>query len=62
MRPLSIDLRERIVGAYRNQEGSYTVLAARFSVSLKRHFDCSIEPVKQHRGRPVGHEVGRQHL
>ena len=33
MRPLSIDLRERIVSAYRNQEGSYMVLAARFSVS-----------------------------
>ena len=33
MRPLSIDLRERIVAAYRNQEGSYRVLAARFSVS-----------------------------
>jgi transposase len=33
MRPLSIDLRERIVVAYRNQEGSYAVLAVRFSVS-----------------------------
>lgn len=33
MRPFSIDLRERIVAAYENQEGSYAVLAARFSVS-----------------------------
>jgi transposase len=33
MRPFSIDLRERIVTAYLNQEGSYAVLAARFSVS-----------------------------
>jgi transposase len=33
MRPFSIDLRERIVGAYENQEGSYAVLAARFAVS-----------------------------
>ena len=33
MRALSMDLRERIVGAYQNQEGSYKVLAARFAVS-----------------------------
>jgi transposase len=33
MRALSIDLRERIVVAYQNQEGSYQVLAARFAVS-----------------------------
>ena len=33
MRPLSIDLRERIVTAYLNKEGSYSVLAKRFSVS-----------------------------
>jgi transposase len=28
-----MDLRRRVVAAYRNQEGSYTVLAVRFSVS-----------------------------
>jgi transposase len=28
-----MDLRRRVVAAYRNKEGSYTVLAARFSVS-----------------------------
>lgn len=33
MRALSMDLRERIVSAYQNGEGSYVVLAARFSVS-----------------------------
>jgi len=33
MRALSMDLRERIVGAYQNQEGSYQVLAVRFAVS-----------------------------
>lgn len=33
MRPLSMDVRQRIVAAYRKQKGSYTVLAARFSVS-----------------------------
>lgn len=33
MRSLSMDLRRRVVAAYRNQEGSYVVLAARFSVS-----------------------------
>ncbi len=33
MRPLSMDLRERIVVAYCSQEGSYAVLAVRFSVS-----------------------------
>lgn len=33
MSPLSIDLRERIVSAYQNKEGSYEVLARRFSVS-----------------------------
>ncbi len=33
MRSLSMDLRRRVVAAYRNQEGSYSVLAARFSVS-----------------------------
>lgn len=33
MRALSMDLRQRIVGCYRNQEGSYKVLAARFAVS-----------------------------
>ena len=33
MRPLSVDLRERIVAAYEANEGSHTVLARRFSVS-----------------------------
>jgi transposase len=33
MQSLSMDLRRRVVAAYRNQEGSYTVLAARFAVS-----------------------------
>lgn len=33
MQSLSMDLRRRVVAAYRNQEGSYVVLAARFSVS-----------------------------
>jgi transposase len=33
MRSLSMDLRRRVVAAYRNKEGSYAVLAARFSVS-----------------------------
>lgn len=33
MRSLSMDLRQRVVSAYRNKEGSYAVLAARFSVS-----------------------------
>lgn len=33
MRSLSMDLRRRVVAAYRNKEGSYVVLAARFSVS-----------------------------
>jgi transposase len=33
MRSLSMDLRRRVVAAYRNKEGSYSVLAARFAVS-----------------------------
>lgn len=33
MRSLSIDLRERIVAAYHNKEGSYAQLAKRFAVS-----------------------------
>lgn len=33
MRALSIDLRDRIVAAYRNKEGSYAELAKRFAVS-----------------------------
>jgi transposase len=33
MRSLSMDLRERIVAAYHNKEGSYTELAKRFAVS-----------------------------
>ena len=31
MRALSLDLRERIVAAYENNEGSHSALAARFS-------------------------------
>ncbi len=33
MRALSMDIRERIVSAYENKEGSYMVVAKRFSVS-----------------------------
>ena len=33
MRSLSMDLRRRVVAAYRNKEGSYAVLAVRFAVS-----------------------------
>lgn len=33
MRALSLDLRQRIVTCYQNEEGSYKVLAARFAVS-----------------------------
>ena len=33
MKSLSVDLRERIVAAYEAKQGSYRVLAARFSVS-----------------------------
>ncbi len=32
MKPLSLDLRERIVSAYEDGEGSYAVIAARFAV------------------------------
>jgi transposase len=52
MKPYSIDLRQKIVDAYSNQEGSYRELAQRFSVSfsfvkrlLKRYKDTGkIEP------------------
>ena len=33
MRALSLDLRQRIVTCYQNEEGSYKILAARFAVS-----------------------------
>lgn len=33
MKPLSMDLRERLVNAYENGEGSYAEIAERFSVS-----------------------------
>lgn len=33
MSPFSMDLRTRIVAAYQSKEGSYKILAARFSVS-----------------------------
>jgi putative transposase len=57
MKPYSIDLRQKIVDAYNNQEGSYRQLAQRFRVSLsfvkrllKRYKDTGkIEP-KPHGG------------
>lgn len=59
MRALSMDLRERIVGAYRNQEGSYQVLASRFAVSravvgklVRQHREQgTLEPQVHLRGR-----------
>ena len=60
MRPLSIDLRERIVAAYENQEGSYHVLAARFAVSKA----VVGKLVRQHRQlgtlEPQVHRCGRK--
>jgi transposase len=59
MRPLSIDLRERIVAAYENQEGSYQVLAGRFAVSkavvgklVRQHRQLgTLQPQVHRRGR-----------
>ena len=59
MRPLSMDLRERIVAAYGNKEGSYLVLAARFAVSravvgklVRQHREQgTLEPQVHLRGR-----------
>ena len=59
MKSLSMDLRERIVTAYEANEGSYSVLAARFSVSRavvgklvrqNRHLG-TLEPQVHLRGR-----------
>lgn len=59
MRALSMDLRERIVSAYENEEGSYLVLAARFAVSravvgklVRQHREQgTLEPQVHRRGR-----------
>lgn len=59
MRPLSLDFRERIVAAYQNMEGSYRVLAVRFSVSpavvgkfVRQQRDLgTLEPQVHRRGR-----------
>ena len=59
MRALSIDLRERIVAAYENEEGSYQVLAARFAVSravvgklVRQHREQgTLQPQVHRRGR-----------
>lgn len=73
MKAYSIDLRQKIVEAYNNQEGSYRQLAQRFSVSfsfvkrlLKRYKDTgTIEP-KPHGGgqrsqvKPQQLEIVRQ--
>ena len=60
MRALSMDLRQRIVACYRNQEGSYEVLAARFAVSQA----VVGKLVRQHRERgtlqPQVHLRGRK--
>ena len=75
MRPLSLDLRERIVAAYLNKEGSYVVLAARFSVSrsvvgklVRQHHELgTLQPQVHLRGRKPAisgqkEEQLRQHL
>ena len=59
MRALSMDLRQRIVGAYQSREGSYQVLAARFAVSRavvgklvrQQREQGSLEPQVHLRGR-----------
>src|SRR3712207_6656871 len=57
MKPYSIDLRQKIVDAYSNQEGSYRRLAQRFRVSfsfvkrlLKRYKDTGKIEAKPHGG------------
>jgi transposase-like protein len=50
MRALSMELRQRIVGCYQNQEGSYKVLAARFAVSRA----VVGKLVRQHREQGTG--------
>lgn len=62
MKPLSIDLRQRIVQAYENQEGSQQQIAERFRVSVRsvvRLLDQwrktqSLEPKPHGGGRAVG--------
>ena len=59
MRPLSTDLRQRIVAAYENGEGSHEVLARRFSVSravvgklVRQHRELgTLQPQVHRRGR-----------
>ena len=75
MRALSIDLRERIVSAYENDEGSHSALAVRFSVSKavvgklvrQQRERGTLQPQMHLRGRkPAIHgeklEQLRQHL
>ena len=61
MRSLSLDFRERIVGAYQKQECSYRALAVRFAAS--RTVVGTL--VRQHREqgtlRPQAHLRGRTH-
>ena len=59
MKPLSLDMRERIVAAYEAGEGGYEVLAERFSVSstvvgklVRQKRDlATLEPQVHRRGR-----------
>ncbi len=68
MKPYSIDLRQKIVDAYNNQESSYRQLAQRFRVSLsfvkrllKRYKDTGkIEP-KPHGGGQRSKLKPREH-
>ena len=71
MRPLSTDLRMRIVAAYHNNEGSYRVLAARFAVSpgvvgkfVRQQRDVgTLEPQVHRRGRkPLVRDEKEQQL
>lgn len=59
MKPLSLDLRQRIVAAYENGEGSHEALSARFAVSkalvgklVRQHRNLgTLEPQVHRRGR-----------
>ena len=59
MKPLSLDLRERIVAAYEAGEGSYQVIAKRFQVGRtvvgklvrQQRESGSLEPLVHRRGR-----------
>ena len=59
MRALSMDMRERIVSAYENKEGSHAVVAKRFSVSKavvgklvrQKRLQGTLEPQVHLRGR-----------